>query len=155
VNLKVIEMMKKAFGLPVGFSDHTSGIYAAIASIPMGAVAIEKHFTLDRNMEGPDHKASIEPNELTELVKGVKFAKQAIGSSIKKPVPCEYDNINLIRKSLVAAYDLEKGFKLSRDMIEIKRPQGGIEPCDMDKIIGLTLKNNIEQDKPINWEDIA
>lgn len=155
VNLRTMATMKQAFGLPVGFSDHTIGSAAAIAAAALGAVAIEKHFTLDCNMEGPDHRSSIEPREMAELVQGVKIARQALGSPIKEPAPCELANRPLIRKSLVTAANLPKGTRLTREMIEIKRPQGGIEPADIDKVIGLTLNKDIEEDAHISWGDIA
>lgn len=153
VNLRAMKTLRKAFGLPVGFSDHTIGVYAAITAAAMGAVMVEKHFTLDRNMEGPDHRSSIEPAELSELVKGVAIANSVKGDGYKNPAPCEKENINLIRKSIVASQPLTKGVKLTRDMVEIKRPLLGISPVDIDKIIGLTLMRDIEEDAPITWED--
>lgn len=155
VNLRAMLTLKQAFGLPVGFSDHTVGNAAPIAAAALGAVAIEKHFTLDRTMEGPDHRASIEPAELAILIEGVRIAHQALGSPLKQPSPCELPNLSLIRKSLVAAANLYKGAQLTREMIELKRPQGGIEPGDMEKVIGLTLKNDIPEDAPITWNDLA
>jgi len=154
INLRAMATMNNAFGLPVGFSDHTIGSAAAIAAAALGAVAIEKHFTLDCTMEGPDHRSSIEPKEMAELVQGVKIADQAQGSSIKEPAPCEQPNRHLIRKSLVTAANLSKGTRLTREMIEIKRPQGGIEPMDIEKIIGLTINKDIEEDAHITWGDI-
>jgi N-acetylneuraminate synthase len=155
VNLRAMETMRQAFGLPVGFSDHTEGVEAAIAAAALGAVMIEKHFTLDRSLPGPDHRASIEPPELAALVRGVRIAGACLGSPLKRPVPCERDNLPLIKKSLVAARDLREGSRLTRDMIEIKRPQGGIEPADLDKVIGLTLRRDVEEDAPITWHDFA
>jgi N-acetylneuraminate synthase len=155
VNLRAMMTLKNAFGLPVGFSDHTVGIQTAIAAAALGAVAIEKHFTLDRNMVGPDHRASIEPHELAVLVEGVRVANLSLGSPLKQPAPCELPNLHLIRKSLVASSNLKKGTCLTREMIEIKRPQGGIEPMDLNKILGLTLKIDIEEDQPIKWEDLV
>lgn len=154
LNLKAISAMKAAFGLPVGFSDHSIGHQAAIVAATLGAVAIEKHFTLDKKMQGPDHKASIEPDELADLVKGVKIANSVIGDGIKKLAISELPNLDLIRKSLVAATHLPKGTRLTREMIEIKRPVGGIEPADLNKILGLELKNDILEDAPIRWEDL-
>lgn len=154
VNLRAMLTLKTAFGLPVGFSDHTIGNAASIAAAALGAVAIEKHFTLDRNMEGPDHRASIEPDQLFALVQGVKIANLSLGSPIKEPAPCEIPNRHLIRKSLVAATDLLKGTRLTREMIEIKRPQGGIEPMDLEKLIGLRLKKDIGEDALMTWSDI-
>jgi sialic acid synthase SpsE len=121
----------------------------------LGAAAIEKHFTLDRNLPGPDHRASIEPDELAALVRGVRIANHALGSPIKRPAPCELPNLSLIRKGLVAATDLKKGSRLSREMIGIKRPRGGIEPGDLSKVLGLELRNDIPEDAPINWTDLA
>lgn len=155
VNLRAMLTLKSAFGLPVGFSDHTIGIHAAIAAAALGAVAVEKHFTLDKTMEGPDHRASIEPHELAALVQGVRIANLALGSPIKQPAPCELPNLPLIRKSLVAATALKKGTCLTRDMIEIKRPQGGVEPVDLEKVLGKTLRIDLQEDAPITWESLS
>lgn len=155
VNLRVMETMRRAFNLPVGFSDHTLGSATAITAAALGAVAIEKHFTLDSTMEGPDHRASIEPHELKAMVEGVRIAKQSLGSGVKIPVACELPNLHLIRKSLVASTNLVRGTRLTRDMIEIKRPQGGVEPADLDKILGLALTRDVEEDAPITWGDLA
>ncbi len=153
VNLRAMQTLKDVFRVAVGFSDHTIGSYAAIAAAALDASAIEKHFTLDRTMEGPDHRASIEPKDLKHLVEGIKAVNHMMGSPVKQPTACEKSNISLIRKGLVANNDLKKGTSLSKEMIGIKRPAGGIEPKDLDKIIGLTLKNDIEYDAPIRWED--
>lgn len=155
VNLRAIGTLKEAFGLPVGFSDHTTGVEVAIAAAALGAVAVEKHFTLDRTMPGPDHRASLEPDELAALVRGVRVANLALGSAIKRPSACELPNLHLIRKSLVAAANLKKGTCLTREMIEIKRPQGGIEPGDLSKVLGLTLTRDVEEDAALTWEDFA
>jgi len=155
VNLRSMLTLKSAFGLPVGFSDHTIGGQTAIAAASLGACAIEKHFTLDRNMPGPDHRSSIEPHELAEMVRGVKIANMSLGSPTKQPAPCELPNLALIRKSLVAAQDLKKGTRLTRNMIEIKRPRGGIEPVDLNKIIGLTLTRDVAEDMFLTWEDFV
>jgi N,N'-diacetyllegionaminate synthase len=155
INLRAMSTLKRAFGLPVGFSDHTTGIEVPIAAVALGAVAIEKHFTTDRNLPGPDHRASVEPHELAAMVRGVRSASAALGSEVKRPAPCELANLPLIRKSLVAAGNLRKGAVLRRDMIEIKRPEGGIEPRDLDKVLGLKLNRDIEEDAPITWNDLA
>lgn len=154
VNLKAMKTMRDAFNIPVGFSDHTIGFQTAIAAAALGAVMIEKHFTLDRTMKGPDHRASIEPDELKALVNGVKIANSSLGDGIKKIAECEIENLSLIRKSLVAASGLKKGTKLSREMIEIKRPAGGVAPGDLIKILGMTLKNDIAEDALIYWKDL-
>lgn len=155
VNLRAMLTLKHAFGLPVGFSDHTIGTASAIAAAAIGACAVEKHFTLDRTMAGPDHRASIEPDELAEMVRGIKIANLSLGSPLKEPAPCELPNLALIRKSLVAARDLRKGTKLTRDMIEIKRPLGGIVPGDLEKVLGLTLNKDIEEDMFLTWQDLS
>jgi N,N'-diacetyllegionaminate synthase len=154
VNLRVIATMKSAFGLPVGFSDHTIGISVPIAAAALGASAIEKHFTLDRTMAGPDHRASIEPDDLASMVLGIKEAHISLGDSIKKPQPCELPNIQLIRKGLVAIGDLHAGMVLTKELIDIKRPAIGIAPADFEKVIGMTIINDILDDAPIHWKDL-
>jgi N,N'-diacetyllegionaminate synthase len=155
LNLNAIRTMKRAFGLPVGFSDHSEGTAAAVAAVALGAVAIEKHFTLDRNMEGPDHRASVEPHELARLVAETHAAHAALGDGVKRPMPCETDNLPLIRKSLVANGALRKGTRLTREMIEIKRPSGGVVPGDLAKVIGLELRRDLEDDEPITWDSLV
>jgi sialic acid synthase SpsE len=153
-NLRAMATLRREFGLPVGFSDHTPGVEAAIAAAALGACAVEKHFTTDRNLPGPDHLASVEPHELKSLVEGVRAANRALGSGLKVPAPCELPNLPLIRKSLVAARDLPAGAVLARDMIDIKRPQGGIEPGDLRRLIGRRLKAAVREDMPITWSDV-
>ena len=154
-NLRAMATLRDAFRVPVGFSDHCMGNQAALAAAALGASAIEKHFTLDKNMAGPDHQASIEPRELEELVLGVRAVCEALGDGRKVPVSCEIPNIPLIRKSLVAARGLRAGQRIERDMIEIKRPEGGIAPGDLTKILGLTLTRDVGEDMPVRWEDFA
>ncbi len=154
VNLRAISLMRSAFRLPVGFSDHTVGINVPIAAAALEAAAIEKHFTLDRNMVGPDHRASIEPNELAQMVQGIREAQLALGSPVKQPQPCELPNLQLIRKGLVAIGDLKAGTQLSRENIDIKRPATGISPADLPKIIGMVLTKDVPDDAPIRWEDL-
>ncbi len=155
VNLRAMGTLRREFGLPVGFSDHTTGFDVAVAAAALGAAAVEKHFTLDRNMPGPDHRASVEPDELAALVRGVKVAHLALGSEVKRPSECELANLDLIRKSLVAGANLGKGTRLTRQMIEIKRPRGGIEPRDLDRVVGRVLARDVEEDAPLTWEDLA
>ena len=154
-NLRAMATLRREFGVPVGYSDHTPGIAAAIAAAALGACAVEKHFTTDRNLPGPDHLASVEPHELASLVEGVRVANGALGSGLKVPAPCELANLPLIRKSLVAARDLPAGAELTRDMIEIKRPQGGIEPADLRLLLGRRLRTAVREDMPIRWDDLA
>jgi N,N'-diacetyllegionaminate synthase len=152
VNLRAMKVMRDSFGYPVGYSDHTQGTAVSIAAAALGAVAIEKHFTLDQNLPGPDHRASIEPHELRALVQGVRDAHHSLGNGIKKPQTCELPNIALIRKSLVASRHLKAGERISRDMIEIKRPESGIIPGDLPNILNLRLTQDVEEDAPIRWE---
>ena len=155
INLRAMLTLEREFGLPTGFSDHTLGIDAAIAAAALGACAVEKHFTSDRTRPGPDHCASVEPAELAALVHGVAAANRALGSATKQAAPCEADNLPMIRKSLVAARDLNAGVRLERAMIEIKRPTGGIEPVDLDRVVGRVLNRDIGADMPIQWSDLA
>jgi N-acetylneuraminate synthase/N,N'-diacetyllegionaminate synthase len=153
-NLRVMETLRRAFGLPVGFSDHTQGISVPIAAAALGAVAIEKHFTLDRNLPGPDHKASVEPNALAAIVQGVREAHLALGNPVKRPQPGELANQPLVRKGLVASKDLKAGTVLASHLIEIKRPAIGIAPADLPKILGMRLTRDVVEDAPIQWDDL-
>jgi len=152
LNLRAIQTLKREFGLPVGFSDHSEGTQAAVVSVALGAVAIEKHFTLDRSMEGPDHAASLEPDELRSLVSEVALAHRSLGDGVKRPMPCEIENLPLIRKSLVANFSLTRGTRLSREMIEIKSPANGLHPGELDKVLGRVLACDLEEDRPITWD---
>jgi N-acetylneuraminate synthase len=154
-NLRAMHTLRDAFRIPVGFSDHTIGCEAGIAAAALGACAIEKHFTLDKSMPGPDHRASIEPPELAALVDGVRIARAVLGDGVKRPVASELDNLPLIRKSLVASRRLAKGTCLTADMVEIKRPEGGVAPGDLAKILGLNLTVDLEADQPITWDSFA
>ncbi len=154
VNLRAMKTIHDAYQVPVGFSDHTLGISIPIAAATLGAVAIEKHFTLDRKMPGPDHRASIEPDELAAMVRGIREAQMALGSPVKQPQPCELPNLPLVRKSLVAARNLPSGTRLTRDMIEIKRPVNGIAPTELENVLGMVLTEALEYDAPIRWESL-
>lgn len=154
-NLRAMQTMRSAFGLPVGFSDHTAGIACAIGAAALGACAIEKHFTTDRTLPGPDHLASVEPHELKALVEGVRAVNGALGNGIKQPARCESDNLPLVRKSLVATSDLAAGTRLERSMIEIKRPLGGIAPAHLGHVLGRTLRRAVGEDMPLTWDDLA
>lgn len=155
INLRAIETLRKAFNLPVGLSDHTLGKTSSIAAVAMGACMIEKHFTLCRNLPGPDHKASLEPVELKELVEAVRDVEKAMGSGIKLPT-LEEEKIKLIaRRSIVAATEIPKGSRINRDMLDIKRPGTGIAPKDLMAIVGKKAKDGIPKDSLITWEIIA
>jgi len=154
LNLRCIQTMAQQLDLPVGYSDHSMGIEAPIVASALGAVLVEKHFTLDRNMEGPDHRASVEPAELAAMVKGMAAARSILGDGVKRVVACELDNRSLIRKSLVAMTDLPKGHRLEAADLAAKRPLGGVEPFDLERIIGKRLLRSVEEDAPVRWEDL-
>lgn len=148
-NLKAMQTMAEYFNLPVGYSDHTQGIEIPIAAVAMGATIIEKHFTLDRNMEGPDHKASLEPYELKAMVDAIRNVEQAIGNGIKEPAESEKKNIEIARKSIVAARDIKKGELLTDDNITAKRPAKGINPMEWENVIGTVAQFDFREDEPI------
>jgi N,N'-diacetyllegionaminate synthase len=149
VNLNAMLTIQKEFGVSVGYSDHTLGIEVDIAAVAMGASVIEKHFTLDKSMEGPDHKASLEPEELKAMVGAIRNIEKALGSGRKKPSPSESENIELVRKSIVASQYIEKGEALTVNNITVKRPGNGISPMKWNKIIGTFAKKNYRMDDPI------
>ena len=149
VNLKAMVTIGNTFDVDFGYSDHTLGIEVDIAAVAMGAVCIEKHFTLDKNMEGPDHKASLEPDELISMVKGIRNIELALGSSVKKPSPSEKPNIKIARKSIVASTDIKVGDILSENNLAIKRPSGGISPMRWDEIIGTISVKDYNKDELI------
>lgn len=154
VNLSAMETLRKKFGLTIGYSDHTIGLEVSIAAVAMGAKVIEKHFTLDKEMDGPDHKASIEPQELAHLVKAIRNIEKAFGDGEKKPLPSEHNIRQVARKSICASCDIKKGQKLSADMLVIKRPEGGIKPELFDSIIDRKSIRTIKKDDLIHLEDL-
>lgn len=146
VNLRAMQTIRDAFGIKVGYSDHTQGIEVPIAAVAIGASVIEKHFTLDRTMEGPDHKASLEPNELKKMVQAIRKVEQALGNGIKKPSKSEVRNIPIVRKSIVAACDIKIGELFSADNIMSKRPGNGISPMRWDEMMGKVAHKNYKCD---------
>jgi len=136
VNLKAMQTMASAFNVKVGYSDHTSGIEVPTAAVALGATVIEKHFTLDKNMPGPDHKASLEPDELKAMVKAIRNIELALGDGVKRPSKSEEKNIPVARKSLIAAYDIAEGDVFSEKNLTIKRPGTGISPMRWNEILG-------------------
>ena len=149
VNLRAMVTIGNTFDLPFGYSDHTLGIEVDIAAVAMGATVIEKHFTLDKTMDGPDHKASLEPSELIAMVKGIRNIEVALGSSLKKPTPSEQPNITIARKSIVAACNIKKGEILTKKNLSIKRPATGTSPMHWDEIIGTIATKNYQIDELI------
>jgi len=149
VNLKAMQTIGQAFALPYGYSDHTLGIEVPIAAVAMGASVIEKHFTLDKNMDGPDHKASLEPNELKAMVSAIRNIEQAVGSSIKQPSFSEAKNKAIVRKSLVAKTAIKKGETFTEQNLTIKRPGTGISPMRWDEVLGTVALRNYAEDEVI------
>ena len=149
VNLRAMQTIQVAFCVKVGYSDHTQGIEVPIAAVAMGACVIEKHFTIDCTMEGPDHKASLEPEELKAMVVGIRKVSQALGNGIKKPSKSEMNNMQVARKSIVASRIIKAGEIFSEDNISIKRPGNGMSPMRWDEILGQVALNNYQEDELI------
>lgn len=149
VNLRAMVNIGKAFGVSVGYSDHTPGIEIPIAAVALGATVIEKHFTLDRNLPGPDHRASLEPDELKAMVQGIRNIEKALGDGIKRPSPSELKNKPIARKSLVAARPIKAGEAFTEDNLMAKRPGTGISPMQWDEVIGRTAPRDFSEDELI------
>ena len=149
VNLRAMKTMEETFGKPVGYSDHTVGIEVPVAAAAMGAAIIEKHYTLDKNMEGPDHKASLNPEELKEMVKAVRNIEKAMGDGVKVPSASEQKNIDIARKSIVARRAIKKGETFTEDNLAAKRPGSGISPMRWFDVIGTTAGRDYEADEMI------
>ncbi len=152
VNLNAINTIKNSFNINVGFSDHTDGIEASIAAVAIGAKIIEKHITLDKNMTGPDHKASIEPNELDDLVNSIRNIEKALGNGIKVPSESEKVNIKVARKSIVASKLIQKGEEYTNKNLTIKRPGTGLPPTMYDLIIGTKSRRKYEPNELIEFD---
>ncbi len=146
VNLRAMVTMGKEFGVNFGYSDHTLGIEVDIAAVAIGAKCIEKHFTLNCQMEGPDHKASLEPHELKAMVEAIRNIELALGNGVKKPSKSEFQNIQIVRKSIVAKNKIKKGEILSESNLAVKRPGRGLSPMKWDKILGTKAKKNYHED---------
>ena len=146
VNLRVMRTMAEIFGVPVGYSDHTQGTEIALAAVALGACVIEKHFTLDRNLPGPDHRASIEPDELAALVRGIRLVEAALGHGRKERGACEANTAAVARKSIVAACDITAGTLLTTDLIAVKRPGTGLPPSMLKHLIGRRVTRDIPMD---------
>jgi len=155
MNLRSMETIRRAFGVPTGLSDHTRGIHISVAAAAMGASVIEKHFTLDRTMEGPDHPFAIEPNELAELVRQVRDVESAMGDGRKLgPSPEEMEFYEKARRSIHAAVDIPEGTVITEEMLAVKRPGYGIRPKFIELLVGRKASRNIEADSWITWEMI-
>lgn len=173
VNLKAMTTLKKEFNLPTGYSDHTEGIKVSLGAVTLGVSVIEKHFTLDRNLPGPDHKASLEPQELKAMVEGIRNIErklvnkesvenilkeldiqEALGDGIKRSTLSESEAAKVVRKSIVAAVNINKGTKIEENMLAIKRPGTGIEPKYLSRIINKKTREDIKEDSLIKWEQL-
>lgn len=149
VNLRAMRTMREDFGLEVGYSDHTRGIEVPVAAVALGATIIEKHFTLDRNMEGPDHRASLEPDELAAMVSAIRHIEKALGSGDKTPSPSEMKNINVARKSIVAQKEIKAGEMFTEENITVKRPGTGISPMKWFEVLGAKAPRDFHEDELI------
>lgn len=149
VNLRAMQTLKAAFGVECGFSDHTEGIAVSIAAAAMGATIIEKHFTLDRSLPGPDHKASLEPRMFKAMVDGIREVESALGDGVKVPVPVELPNMLVARKSLVATRPIKLGETITADAITVKRPGSGLSPFEYWDVVGTVAQRDYAFDDPI------
>jgi N-acetylneuraminate synthase len=154
-NLRAMDTLAKAFRYPVGFSDHTLGIEVALAAVALGACVLEKHFTLDRKMEGPDHKASLEPSELSLMVHGIRAVERSLGDGIKRPTKAEQRTKAIVQKSIVAARDLEPGERISESDLSMRRADKGLPASCLPLIIGRIVNCSIKTDACIGWSMLA
>lgn len=154
VNLAAIESMRKRFNMPIGYSDNGESPLVDLIAVSMGANLIEKHFTLNKKMRGPDHSFSIEPKGLRNLISQIRLVEIMKGDGIKSPKPSEVRNKFAIRKSVTATRKIMKGEILSKEKLAIKRPAEGIEPKYLEEIIGKVVKKNVDKDMPMKWSDL-
>lgn len=155
MNLRAIETLRQAFKLPIGLSDHTLGITMPIAAVALGACVIEKHFTLDKKLPGPDHRASLTPKELKQMVAAIRDAEQALGDGIKRITVAEAENKKAVRRSLVARTDIPKGAVITEEILAIKRPGTGLEPKFLNLVIGRKARVAIKRDEIINTDKLS
>lgn len=149
VNLRAMDTLRATFGLPVGLSDHTPGIHVAVTAVARGAVVIEKHLTLDRDLPGPDHRASLEPGEFRQLVTAIRQVEAALGSDTKAPAPGELANVSVARRSLVAARDIRKGETFTAENLAVKRPGSGTSPMHYWEWLGRVAERDYKKDQPL------
>lgn len=147
VNLHALHTLRAAFALPVGYSDHTTGLAVPIAAVAMGALVIEKHFTLDRHLPGPDHRASLEPHELAQLVKSIREVEASLGDGRKRCAPSERETRTIARKSVVALMPIHRGSRFSRENLGAKRPGTGRSPIELWSLFGKCAKRDYEADE--------
>jgi sialic acid synthase SpsE len=154
-NLRAMDTMAIAFQLPVGYSDHTPGIEVPLAAVALGACVIEKHFTLDKGLPGPDHRASLEPDELQAMVEGIRMVEACLGDGTKRPAPSEVESRVIVRRSLAAASDIPAGAVLDEDMLQAVRPASGISPSFLEQVLDRRVKKSFAAGELIDWEDLA
>jgi N,N'-diacetyllegionaminate synthase len=154
LNLRAIETMRNHFGIPVGYSDHSQGIILPLAAVALGAAILEKHFTLDKQMEGPDHKLSMDPGELKNLIAGIRLIEVGLGNGVKTPSPEERENLSLSRRSLVASCDIRAGQIIEAGMLTCKRPGTGIEPRFLSVLIGTQARLDLPVDTVLQWDHL-
>jgi N-acetylneuraminate synthase len=154
-NLLAMSTMEAALKLPVGYSDHTPGVEVSVAAVALGACVIEKHYTLDREMVGPDHKASLVPMELRNLVDSIRNVEQSLGDGVKRAMASEANTRSVARKSLVAAGDLRSGTALSKDHLVAKRPGTGISPAELRYVLGRKITRDLVEDEILGWDDLV
>lgn len=152
-NINAMLAIKEACKVDVGYSDHVENNYACFAAAALSAKVIEKHFTLDKSLPGPDHICSLDPNEFKEMVYGIRQIESALGNGIKLPTQNEKPNIFAMRRSIVAAHDINRGEVIKQSMLTFKRPFGGIEPKQINLLVGKKLKRNISYNEQVNWDD--
>jgi N-acetylneuraminate synthase/N,N'-diacetyllegionaminate synthase len=155
MNLRALQTLQSYFELPVGLSDHSQGMLSSLVAVAFGARVIEKHFTLDKNDTGPDHKASLDPDDLKLLIQQLRQVEVSIGDGRKKPAEVEEEGRMLGRRSIVAAADIRTGEAIENWMLTCKRPGTGLEPKYWDRVIGMAARRNIEKDTILQWEDLA
>ena len=150
-NLRAMATLSKAFKVPIGFSDHTLGAEVTWAAVALGATVIEKHFTLDKSLPGPDHKASLSPSELRDFIRGIRSIESALGDGRKVPVEAESDTAMVARKSLVAVTDIRAGTRIGSGMFLARRPGNGIPPAQLDRVIGRRLRVDLKAEQLLDW----
>ena len=151
-NLQTIPYLEQMFGVPIGYSDHTVGSEVCVGAVSLGACIIEKHFTLDKEMTGPDHKLSADPKELADLVSKVRIIEKALGSIRKGPTKSEEKFKKLMRKSIAISTDVSKGTRIRKSMLTLVRPGTGIQPIHMNDLVGMTLKEDVNKGTLLRWD---
>jgi len=154
-NLRAMLTMAAAFQVPVGYSDHSLGVQVSLAAVALGAVVIEKHFTLDRAMGGPDHAASLDPSELKELISGIRTIERSLGNGTKQPARSEEGNRTIVRRSVATAVDIPAGTVIHANMVTALRPGNGIPPAQLGRVLGRRCKRDVESGQLLSWEDLG